>query len=70
MGVLRHLSDGGVTIPSDPFADILIPIDRLKADMPGEIHRIAELLEILIGGANWSSILEHWSFDYMKANAA
>jgi len=38
--------------------------------MPGEIHRIIELLGVPIGDANWSSTREHWSFDYMKANAA
>jgi aryl sulfotransferase len=41
----------------------------LKKDMPGEIRRIADFLEIPIGDDIWDSILLHCSFDYMKANA-
>ena len=41
----------------------------LKDDMPGEIRRIAAFLEIPIDEATWEAILEHCSFDYMKANA-
>ncbi|MDJ0947400.1 MAG: sulfotransferase domain-containing protein [Alphaproteobacteria bacterium] len=42
---------------------------KLKADMPGEIQRIAGFLEIPIDEAKWDAILEHCSFDYMKAHA-
>ena len=41
----------------------------LKADMEGQIRRIADFLEIEVDDALWPAILEHCSFDYMKANA-
>lgn len=43
---------------------------NLKKDMPGEIRKIAAFLDISIDEAKWAQILEHCSFDYMKANAA
>lgn len=49
---------------------LLVHFARLKADMPGEIRRIAAFLEIDIEEARWPAIVEHCSFDYMKANAA
>ncbi len=39
----------------------------LKADMEGGIRRIADFLGI--APANWTAILAHCSFDYMKAHA-
>jgi aryl sulfotransferase len=48
---------------------LLVHFARLKADMPGEIRRIAEFLDIAIDEANWEAVLEHCSFAYMKANA-
>jgi aryl sulfotransferase len=42
----------------------------LKADMPGEIRRIAHFLSIPINEARFPEIVEHCSFDYMKAHAA
>ncbi|MFU8764275.1 MAG: sulfotransferase domain-containing protein [Haliea sp.] len=42
----------------------------LKANMPGEICRIAEFLAIPVDQSKWEQILLHCSFDYMKANAA
>ncbi len=42
----------------------------LKADMDGQIRRVAAFLEIEVDAANWDAILEHCSFDYMKTNAA
>lgn len=41
----------------------------LKKDMPGEIRRLAQYLEIPIKDEKWDDILLHCSFDYMKANA-
>lgn len=41
----------------------------LKADMPGEIRKIAEFLEIEVNEDKWDAIFEHCSFDYMKRNA-
>jgi aryl sulfotransferase len=47
----------------------LIHFANLKSDMPGEIRKIAAFLDIPIDEGRWDSILEHCSFDYMKANA-
>ncbi len=41
----------------------------LKRDMPGEIRRIAEFLEIPVDDNNWDAILLHCGFDYMKVHA-
>lgn len=42
---------------------------NLKKDLPGEMRKIAEFLEIPIDEAKWPEIVEHCTFDYMKANA-
>ena len=42
---------------------------NLKADMAGEIRKMAAFLDIPINEDVWPQILEHCSFDYMKANA-
>ncbi len=42
---------------------------NLKSDMPGEIRRVAEFLDIAIDEQQWEAILLHCSFNYMKANA-
>ncbi len=43
---------------------------NLKADMGSEIRKMAAFLDIPIDEDVWPQILEHCSFDYMKANAA
>lgn len=48
---------------------MFLHFERLKQDMEGEIRRIAKFLDIPIDAARWPQILEHCSFDYMKANA-
>ncbi|MFV8819802.1 sulfotransferase domain-containing protein [Haliea sp. E17] len=48
---------------------LLVHFASLKADMPGEIRRIAEFIGVPVDEARWPVILEHCSFDYMKANA-
>lgn len=48
---------------------MLVHFSRLKEDMPGEIRRIAEFLEIPIQEDRWETILEYCSFEWMKANA-
>lgn len=48
----------------------LIHFANLKADMAGEIRRIAAFLDISIVEERWNAIVQHCSFDYMKANAA
>lgn len=48
---------------------MLVNFTSLKKDMAGEIRSIANFLDIEIDDAQWDTILEHCSFDYMKANA-
>lgn len=48
---------------------LFVHFATLKADMPGEIRRIAEFIGTPIDESKWEKILEHCSFDYMKANA-
>jgi aryl sulfotransferase len=48
---------------------MLLHFSALKADMPGEIRRIAAFLDIPIDESKWDAILEHCSFEYMRANA-
>jgi aryl sulfotransferase len=48
----------------------LVHFADLKADLRGEIEKIAAFLEIEVDPALWPAILEHCSFDYMKRLAA
>ncbi len=47
----------------------MIRFTNLKQDIPGEIRRIAEIIETLIDETKWERILRHCSFDFMKAHA-
>lgn len=47
----------------------LIHFANLKADLEGEMRAIADYLGIGIAESAWPTILEHCSFDYMKAHA-
>ncbi|MEH6544432.1 MAG: sulfotransferase domain-containing protein [Porticoccaceae bacterium] len=47
----------------------LVHFAKLKSDMPGEIRRLAEFLEIPIDEEKWQAILLHCSFDYMREHA-
>ena len=47
---------------------LLVHFANLKRDMPSEIRRIAAFLDIPIDEARWPLILEHCSFEWMKAN--
>lgn len=49
---------------------LLLHFADLKRDMPGEIRRMADFLGIEIDASRWPAILEHSSFDYMRAHAA
>ena len=49
---------------------LLVHFNNLKADMGGEIRRIAQFLDIEIDESLWPRILEHCSFDYMKRESA
>ena len=48
----------------------LVHFANMKADMGREIRAIADFLEIPVNEDNWAAILEHCSFNYMKANAS
>ena len=48
---------------------LMVHFNNLKADMEGEIRRIAAFLDIDIDEAAWPNIVEHCTFDYMKENA-
>jgi len=47
----------------------LVHFANLKADLAGEMRAIAQFLEIDIPEERWPAIVEHCSFDYMKAHA-
>jgi aryl sulfotransferase len=49
---------------------LLVHFNRLKADMPGEMRRIAGFLGIAIDEARWPAMVEHCTFDYMKTASA
>jgi aryl sulfotransferase len=49
---------------------LLVHFNNLKRDLPGEARRIARFLGIDIPEALWELVLEHCTFDYMKANGA
>ncbi|MGL5875305.1 MAG: sulfotransferase domain-containing protein [Xenococcaceae cyanobacterium] len=48
---------------------LFVHFAELKQDLPSQIRRIAEFLEIAIDETKWDGILEHCSFAYMKQNA-
>jgi len=48
----------------------LVHFSHLKADLEGEIRRLAAFLEIPINENTWPRIVEHCGFAYMKANAS
>jgi len=48
---------------------MLLHFSKLKDDLPGQIRRIADFLEVDIQPSAWPRIVEHCSFAYMKANA-
>ncbi len=49
---------------------LMVHFEALKADLPNQIRRIANFLEIPVDEKQWPVILEHCSFAYMKAHAA
>ncbi len=42
---------------------------NLKKDLPGQMKRIARFLDVDIAESRWPLLVEHCSFDYMKAHA-
>lgn len=47
---------------------LLVHHQQLKADMEGQVRRIGRFLDVEPSAAAWPAILEHCSFDWMKAN--
>ena len=47
----------------------LLHFEALKRDMPGEIRRIADFIDISISEERWEALVEHCTFDYMKRHA-
>lgn len=48
---------------------LMVHFSDMKQDMPGQIRRIAEFIEIPVDESRWDAILTHCSFDWMKKNA-
>jgi len=48
---------------------LLLHFNDLKRDLPSAIRRVAAFLDIPVDGAVLPKIVEHCSFDYMKAHA-
>lgn len=48
---------------------LLVHFADLKADLPGEMRRIAGFLDIPVDEARWPDMVEHCGFEYMKAHA-
>ena len=48
---------------------LLVHFDVLKRDMPGQMRRIADFLDIAVPEDRWPAIMEHCSFDWMKRHA-
>ncbi len=49
---------------------LLLHFNNLKADLPGEMRRIASFLDIEVDEALWPVLVEHCGFDYMKENSS
>ncbi len=49
---------------------MLLHLESLKRDLPGEMRRIASFLDISVDESRWDAIVEYCSFDWMKRNAA
>ena len=47
----------------------LVHFATLKADLEGEMRRIADFLEVEASAAEWAAMIDHCSFEYMKAHA-
>lgn len=49
---------------------LLVHFSDLKADLDGQIRRIADFIECPVDEVTLARVVEHCSFDYMKSNAA
>ncbi|CAN5530716.1 sulfotransferase domain-containing protein [soil metagenome] len=48
---------------------MLLHFEDLKRDMPGEMRRLAQFLDVPVDAARWDDIVEYCTFDWMKAHA-
>jgi aryl sulfotransferase len=48
---------------------MLVHFNNLKADLAGEMAAIADFLEIEVAPSLWPTLVEHCTFDYMKAHS-
>lgn len=48
---------------------LVLHFNELKEDLPKQIERIADFLDISVDDRSWDEILEHCSFKYMKEHA-
>jgi aryl sulfotransferase len=48
---------------------LLLHFEQLKQDLPGEMRRVADFLDVTIDESKWPDMVKHCSFDYMKAHA-
>ena len=48
---------------------MFLHFNDLKRDMPGQMRRMAQFLDIPVDEAQWQNILEYCSFDWMKKKA-
>ena len=49
---------------------LLLHYTQLKDDLPGQMRRIADFLDIEVPEDRWPMLVEHCEFTYMKAHAA
>jgi aryl sulfotransferase len=48
---------------------LFVHFNELKRDLPGQMRRVGEFLDITIDEANWPKQVEHCTFGYMKDHA-
>lgn len=48
---------------------LLVHFNDLKQDLPGQIRRVADFLEIDVPRDRWDAVVEHCTFDWMKRHA-
>jgi len=49
---------------------LLVHFNHLKADLPGQMRRIANFLGVEVDEARWPQMIEHCSIEYMRGAAA
>ncbi len=48
---------------------LMVHFNDLRADLPGQMHKIADFLDIKPDKKEWNSIIEYCGFDWMKSHA-